>query len=291
VRGLAAACALVAVLAAPSLAARHDRVATLAPDLAARFAQPDQTIEYHLMLRSEALVEPALMDSFSARIAAPLSDLAEVGPLGPCRLAGYVDSPDHRLARHHLIVRLRAGRITLKARASSPSHLLDLDACSTRKYELDRFGAPEYSISTEVECPPGEVEPAAGTATVARMWDVIARECPALWRTLQPFVAGDDGLCIPGIAHMYDAKVRLRVTGAERFPDAGLTVWFFPPTGRSLVELSFTARVRDRAEAQRVYEELHERLRATHRLDADRASKTRRYFAAYAAGAPAPRRP
>jgi hypothetical protein len=274
--------------------ARAAPVSTLAPaaaagarsgtgDLAGHFASPEQTIEYHFMLGVVPPREDSLAQAFETGIARLLRDVAEVGPLGARQACGYVDSKRRGLWRHHLIVRVRDGQITVKARAPSPGHLVDLEYCASRKYELDRFEAPEYSISSDLRFGPdqGETRPVAGPAT--RVWERIARGCPDLWRQIQPVVtsAGDCG--IPGVAHTYTAGATLRDPTAPRLKEASVTVWFFPPTDRTLVELAFTGYVRDRQELDRTFSHMRASLRAAGLLQADQTSKTQQYFASYSA--------
>ena len=248
---------------------------------AGAFAQPQQTIEYHFMLRLPALAEADLADSFQARVATPLAAVVGVGKPGRCTLGGYVDSRERALETHDLIVRVRGGQITVKARAPSPDRLLDLPTCSSRKYEVDYFGRPEYSISSEVGFDPGEFGMPLPTTAVDTLWRFVAGKCPALWERIRPVVGGPGGLQVPGVAHMYAARADLRRSGAAALKESSLTVWFFPPTGRSLVELSFTAYVKDRHEADRMHAKLGAALRAAGLLSADQSSKTQQYFAAY----------
>ena len=266
-----------AVHAVPVAVAAPARTGTSA----ARFAEPDQTVEYHFMIAVPAMTEGDLESSFGARIVEPLKAVADVGALGACKLGRYVDSKERGLSRHHLIVRVRDGQITIKARASTPAVLLDLQGCTSKKYEMDYFGTPDYSISSDVAFSPDEYDLTGPTPGIARLWELIERKCPGVWRQIRPAVTGSAGLVIPGVAHMYSAEATLKHASAAKLKEAGVAVWFFPPTDRFLVELAFTGFVKDRAEVDGMYAALRARLRAAGLLRADQSSKTRQYFAAY----------
>ena len=276
---------LLAVAATPARAA-DAAPATRAPagtatTVQARFEQPDQTIEYHFMLRVAPMREESLATTFPARVAAPLAPVATVGALDEGQACGYVDSKTRELRKRNLIVRVREGRITLKARGPSPAQLLDLQSCRSKKYEMDYFGTRDYSISSDIKimASAGGVSPTAGDAS--HIWELIARECPAAWRQVQPAVAAAGACEIPGVARMYSADVTLKHANAARVKEAGVTVWFFSPTGRTLVELAFTGYVKDRGAMDRMYADLKASLRSAGLLAADQSSKTAQYFAAY----------
>ena len=246
-----------------------------------RFAQPDQTVEYHFMIQVGALSEADLAAAYQARIVEALKVVADVGPLGKCAPGVYVDSRGRGLGGHGLIVRVRDGQITIKARAASPTALLDLESCTSRKYEVDHFGTPDYSISSEIGLSAGELDVRLPALTPATVWDAIERTCPGVWRQIRPAVEGSGRMEIPCVAHMYGAKAALKHPAGTKVKEAGVAVWFFPPTDRFLVELAFTGHVRDRAEMDSMYAELGARLRAAGLLGSDQSSKTRQYFAAY----------
>jgi hypothetical protein len=288
VRALLLAVALPAAIAgaSPREAAAARAPAAPAPAtagaLAARFAQPDQTLEYHFMIRVPALAEADLSRTYQAGVVEPLKGVAELGPLGNWKPDVYVDSPGRDLRKHHLIVRVRRGRIAFKERAASPSALLDLEACTSRKYEMDWFGRPEYSISTEIAFDPAEFDATPPALTTAKLWDFVERKCPGMWRQVRPLVVrASQDLQVPGVAHMYGAQASLKIPAAAKVKEASVAVWFFPPTDRFLVELSFTGFVRDRAGLDSMYTELKGRLQATGLLQADQSSKTEQYFDAY----------
>jgi hypothetical protein len=281
---LAGACARLALASgAPPAPAVIPGVSAPAASgtLAERFARPEQTIEYHFMIQAAGLSEAALDSSYQAAVAGPLKVVADVGALGRCAPGIYLDSKERDLRRHNLIVRVRPGQVTIKARAASPAALLDLVGCTSRKYELDRFGTPEYSISSDIAIGAGELDPGSPALTPAKVWECIERNCPGAWRQIRPVLRSSGRVEIPGVAHLYGAKATLRHPAAAKVTSAGVSVWFFPPTDRFLVELSFTGLVKDRAILEQMSAELGATLRTAGLLRADQSSKTRQYFAAY----------
>jgi hypothetical protein len=253
--------------------------------VAERFAQPDQTVEYHFMIQADSLQEAGLAGAYGARVVAPLGTVAELGPLGKWKPCIYVDSRQRDLKQHHLIVRVRNGRIDVKARAASPAALVDLGECASRKYEMDYFGTPDYSISSEIEFDAEELDVRHPAWPISKLWDCVERNCPGLGRQLRTEVPSLGAAVIPGVAHMYGAPAVLKHPSGSRVKEASVAVWFFPPTDRFLVELSFTGYVRDRADMDRMYADLSARLAAAGLLRADQSSKTEQYFQAYFAPA------
>jgi hypothetical protein len=275
------------VSAAPTAAGVPAIVLPTGPrTLGERFAQPDETVEYHFMIGVAALSEAELPSAFQAGVVDPLKAVADVGVLGKCALAAYVDTRGRALEERHLIVRVREGSITVKARAAAPADLPDLEACVSRKYEIDRFGAAEYSISSEIRCGADEVDIRSPALTPAAVWAAIEEKCPGVWKQLRPVIRSARELEIPGVAHMYSAPVTLKHPVGARAREASVAVWFFPPTEKFLVELAFTGYVKDRADMERMHGELEARLRTAGLLRTDQTSKTQQYFAAYFASTP-----
>ena len=273
------------VIAAAALAGACAHLPEAAPAASAvsdaPFAQLDQTIAYHFMIQVAALSEADLGSSFQARIVEPLEAVADVGALGNCKPCGYVDSKERGLWKHNLIVRVRDGQVTIKARAFSPALLLDLSSCASKKYEMDYFGAPEYSISSDIKFSSDECDIGLPMSATAPLWDCIKRECPDAWRQIRPAVTSSAGLRIPGVAHMYSAEATLNRANETKLKESSVAVWFFPPTDKFLVELAFTAFAKDRLGADSLYAQVGRTLREAGLLSADPASKTQQYFAAY----------
>ncbi|MCI0474654.1 MAG: hypothetical protein L0Y55_00245, partial [Anaerolineales bacterium] len=238
-------------------------------------------VEYHYMIQIADLKEADLSKAYQASIVDPLKAIAEVGALGKPKPGIYVDSKDYALEKSNLIVRVRDGRITLKARAASPDVLLDLENCSSKKYEMDYFGTPDYSISSDIKFAAEEFDIKLPALTIPKLWEFIEKKCPAVYKQIQPALKSGANVEIPGVANMYGAEVKLKHATAAKLKEAGLAVWFFPPTDKFLVELAFTGLVKDRADADKMYAEIQSALKNAGLLKVDQSSKTQQYFAAY----------
>jgi hypothetical protein len=245
------------------------------------FAQPDQTMEYHFMLNEANLTEKNIVKFLAEKIIAPLKPICDIELLFKPKKGIYVDSRDRVLDRNKVILRVREGQITTKARALAPEVLLDLEKCSAKKYEVDYFLQPEYSISSDIKFKKEEFDVSPSKWTITDLLSFMGKQCPALLDQLRPVVKDGAGIEIPGVALMYSADVTLKHPLAGKAKEAGLAVWFFPPTNRSLVELSFGGYVRDRAELDSLYAEIGKFLKQAGLLKAEQVSKTEQYFRAY----------
>jgi len=255
--------------------------APVASKLGEKFAQPDQTVEYHFMIQVADLKEADLGKVYQTSIVDALKNVAEVGALGKPKPGIYVDSKEYGLEKSNLIVRVREGQITFKARASSPDVLLDLESCSSKKYEMDYFGTPDYSISSDLKFETSEFDIKPPALTTAKLWEFIEKKCPAVWKQIQAPIKSAGNIEIPGIATMYSADAKLKHPLAGKVPAAGVAVWFFPPTDKFLVELAFTGSVKERADVDKMYAEIQTALKSAGLLKADQSSKTQQYFTAY----------
>jgi hypothetical protein len=245
------------------------------------FAQQDQTMEYHFMLNATGLTEKNMTEFLGEKIMAPLKSICDIEPLSKPKKGIYVDSRDRSLDKNNIILRVREGAITTKARASAPEILLDLGKCSAKKYEMDYFGQPEYSISSDIKFKKEAFDVSPSKWTIPDLLGFMEKKCPSLADQLRPFVKDGAGIEIPGVAIMYGADIILKHPMAKKAKEAGLAVWFFPPTKKSLVELAFTGYVRDRGELEQAYVEIGRSLKAAGLLSAEQVSKTQQYFNAY----------
>lgn len=245
------------------------------------FARQDQTMEYHFMLEEGDLTEKNMAKFLDEKILKPLKPICDIESLSKPRNGIYVDSRDRVLDKNKIILRVREGLITTKARALAPEVLLDLDQCGAKKYEMDYFGQPEYSISSDIKFKKEEFDVSPSKWTIPDLLGFMGKRCPALLDQLRPVVKDGAGIEIPGVALMYSADVTLKHPSAAKAKGAGLAVWFFPPTNKALVELSFGGYVRDRAELDPLYAEIGKFLKETGLLKAEQVSKTEQYFRAY----------
>lgn len=245
------------------------------------FAQKDQTLEYHFMLDERSLTEKDLKKTLTEKILTPLLPIADVESLPKPNARFYVDSRDRLLEKQKLIVRVRDGKITVKARATAPEVLLDLEKCSEKVYEMDFFETPEYSISSDIKFTKGEFDASPGKWTVPSLLGFMEKQCPAMMAQLRPAVKDGAGIEIPGAANIYGSDVALKHPLAKKAKVAGLAVWFFPPTDKALVELAFTGYVREKASLDKLYADLGKFLKTAGLLKAEQVSKTEQYFQAY----------
>lgn len=247
----------------------------------AQFADQKQTQEYHFMLLDRhGLTQDALKNGLPAAWINQIEPMFTVDPKGKLRQGMYVDSADGILEKQNLILRVREGDITIKARSLSPESVIDIEKCSAKKYEVDFFSAPEYSISSDIKFKPEEYDTTYGNVTPQNLLTFVAQKCPALADLLKPALQNPD-VRIPGAAYMYHFDIKINHALAEKFPEAGFTVWFFPPTAKMLVEIAFTGSVKDRIESDKLHADILQFLKERNLLDPDQSSKTAKYFKAY----------
>ena len=253
---------------------------SLAKSVRDNFARPDQTIEYHFMLQVPEVQEKEMEKIVQSKVIDPLKSIAEIGRLGKPRPGVYVDSRDYALDKAYLIVRVRQGQITIKSRAAAPESLIDLEDCGAKKYEMDYFAKPGYSISSDIKFKPEEFATTPPAFTVPGLWAFMEKKCPALFGQIQPYLK-DAAIEIPGVATMYGAEIEIKSPSAPKLKEGTLAVWFFPPTDKTLVEFAFTGYNRDRADLDKLYAEIMESVKRAGLLNAEQISKTRQYFRAY----------
>jgi hypothetical protein len=244
------------------------------------FAKSDQTMEYHFMLNEGDLTEEGMEKFLAEKIFAPLKPICDIEPLAKPKNGIYVDTRERVLDKNKIILRVREGLITTRARALAPEVLLDLEKCSAKKYEVDYFYQPEYSISSDIKFKKEEFDVSPSKWSIPDLLGFMGKQCPGLLAQLRPVVK-DGADIIPGVAVMYSADVTLKHPLAGKAKGAGLAVWFFPPTNKALVELSFGGYVRDRPELDPLYAEIGKFLKDAGILKADQVSKTEQYFQAY----------
>lgn len=245
-----------------------------------KFADPEQTIEYHFMLQVPDIQEKEAEKILQAKVIDPLKSVAEIGRLGKPRAGVYVDSRDYVLDKSYLIVRVRQGQITIKSRAAAPESLIDLEDCGAKKYEMDYFAKPNYSISSDILFKPEEFATVPPAFTVPGLWTFMEKRCPALFSQIRPY-AKNAAIEIPGVATMYSAEIKIKSPSAPKLKEGTLALWFFPPTDRTLVEFAFTGYNRDREKLDALYEEISSSVKNAGLYNPEQISKTRQYFRSY----------
>jgi hypothetical protein len=244
------------------------------------FGQPKETIEYHFMLKVSDIREKDVEKTLQVSVVDPLKPLVEMERLGKPRSGIYIDSRNYVLDKSYLTVRVRQGQITVRSRGATPEILIDVGDCGSKKYEMDYFVKPYYSISSDIKFKPEEFATTPPALTIPGLWEFMEKKCPALFSQIQPYLK-DAAIEIPGVATMYSADIKLNHPLATKLKEAGLTVWFFPPTDQTLVEFAFTGYNRDREDLDKLYAEIMESVKKAGLLNAEQISKTRQYFRAY----------
>ena len=250
------------------------------PGLAAKFASPDQTIEYHFMLKAPAFSDAGINETL-AGVLDSLKLIGEAEKLKGPREGAYLDTRDRVLDKAHLIVRLRNGLFTVKARSTDLASLTDLQPCTRIKYEQDFFDEVGYSISSEVVFKKEEWLEDPTKASVKDVMAFLQAKCPALGNQLEPILKPLQSLVAPGVARMYSAEFKLNHPLAARLKEANVAAWLFPGSPHTLVEVAWTGLVSDKAALDRMYYEAREKLMNAGVLAPDQSSKTEQYFKAF----------
>lgn len=273
------ACAAPAL---PQAVIARDDAATAARKLEKAFQSVDETLEYHFMLKVPALTE-ANRSTVFADLAARLRPILKVGELSGPRTGAYIDSKERPLGKARLVVRLRPGQLTIRARSTSLDDLIDLQPCTGQKvkYEKDYFEDAGYSVSSEYKFKKEEWPVDAPRATVAQVMAFMQDRCPLLLRQLEPHLRPIEAMAAPGVAQMYAADIELSRPQAVSFKSSGFSLWLFPGTTRGLAEIAWTGRVKDKAALDELAAALRLELGRLRLLADDQSSKTEQYFGAY----------
>jgi hypothetical protein len=250
------------------------------PALEAKFANPDQTIEYHFMIDAPALTE-ANRDQVLARLTQALKPFVDIGAIQGPKDGAYIDSRGRVLDKSNLILRLRGGNITVKARSTNVNAIIDLQPCDSIKYEQDYFDAVGYSISSDLKFKSADWLTDPTKATVAQTFAFMQSKCPALAAQLESALKPLGSLSAPGTAKMYSADAKLVHPLAVDLKETGFSAWLFPGTTQSLVEVAWTGYVKNKASMDVLYADMRKQLRAAGLLARDQNSKTEQYFAAF----------
>ena len=248
--------------------------------LARKFASPDQTIEYHFMLKAPAFSDAGINETL-AGVLDSLKLIGEAEKLKGPREGAYLDTKDRVLDKAHLIVRLRSGLFTVKARSTDLASLTDLQPCTRTKYEQDFFDEVGYSISSEVVFKKEEWLEDPTKASVKDVMAFLQAKCPALGSQLEPILKPLQSLVAPGVTRMYSAEFKLNHPLAARLKEANVAAWLFPGSPHTLVEVAWTGLVSDKAALDRMYYEVRDKLANAGLLASDQSSKTEQYFKAF----------
>lgn len=273
-------CSALAAALGISLVPAYGQAAN--PSLAQKFAKPDQTMEYHFMLKAPAFTE-ANMETALAPLMEALKAFGTVGKLEKPKEGAYYDTRDRYLERAHILVRIRPGLFTIKSRATNMDEMVDLSLCQTAKYELDYFEEIGYSISAELRYAKDKewlAKPISAT-TMAQCMEYMKATCPALYQQLEVILKPLAKMTAPGVAKMWGAEFTPNHPLAPTLKESGISAWTFVGTNQTLVEVAWTGYEKNKAELDLFYRQTREKLDKAGLLAVDQSSKTEQYFQAY----------
>lgn len=246
------------------------------------FSNAEETLEYHFMLKAPAMTEEN-RSQVVADLVKALKPILAIEKLSGPKYGAYIDSKERVLDKVHLILRLRPGQLTIKARSTSLNDLIDLQPCTgeKNKYERDFFEEPGFSISAEYKFKKDEWIPDPTKASVRQTMDFMQAKCPSLLTQLEPYLKPIESLTAPGTASMYSADIKLDDPLSASFKESGFTLWTFSGSTYTLAEIAWTGRVKDKVALEQLYQATREKLIKADLLAPSQSSKTEQYFQAY----------
>jgi len=244
-------------------------------------------IEYHFVLNDITHIDEQYMPMMPDQVIEKLAPMFVVDPKGKMKNGMYIDTPDRKLQQKKLILRVKKGKLTVKARGATPEGILDLPKCdrekSSKKYELDYFGKPGYSISSSIRFTPEELDISNNKITPAKVAAFLENACAPLYEKVKDVLA-DPAVVIPGTSNQYKFKVKLGqhspLADNEDF-ELDLAIWYFPTTTRTVFELSFTGPASERAQLEKLQEQTFAFLKERGMLSENQISKTQTFFNVY----------
>lgn len=246
------------------------------------FSNAEETLEYHFMLKAPTITEENRTQVVADLVMA-LKPIVEIEKLSGPKYGAYIDSADRVLDKAHLILRLRPGQLTIKARSTSLNDLIDLQPCigEKNKYERDFFEEPGFSISAEFKFKKDDWIADPTKASVRQTMDFMQAKCPALLTQLEPYLKPIESLTAPGTASMYSADIKLDHPLSASFKESGFALWTFSGSSYTLAEIAWTGRVKDKAALEDLYRATRQKLIKADLLAPSQSSKTEQYFQAY----------
>ena len=271
--------ASIGLLPAPAMA-KDEALTETALKLQKKFASSEETLEYHFMLNVPAFTEEN-REQVVATLVEALKPIVQIGKLSGPKSAAYIDNPERVLDKEHLILRLRPGQLTVKARTTVLNQLIDLEPCQVIKYEKDYFEEPGFSISSEYKFKKDEWLDDPTKATVKQTLEFMQAKCPALAKQMETYLKPIESLSAPGTANMYSAEIKLDHPLSASFKESGFSLWSFTGSRHTLGEIAWTGLVKDKAALEQLYQEMREKLSKAGLLANNQSSKTEQYFFAY----------
>lgn len=238
----------------------------------------DGDLEYHFLLNDSVNVSEASLPALPAQLIEQLAPMFIVKAEGEHDVGMYVDTPDRLLQQQNLILRVKQGKITLKARGAAPDSVLDLEKCDKKKYEIDYSGQADYSISSDLKFKDDEFDIAFTTITPQKLYAFIQTRCPAMYAHLAPLL-NDARVKIPGVASQYEFEACLPADHpAAKKAEVTLTIWFMAPKDEIVVELAYSGAAADKDALDALQTETVEFLKSKGLLRTEQKSKTQLYF-------------
>lgn len=235
-------------------------------------------LEYHFLLNNSVNVSEACMPTLPAQLIEQLAPMFLVKVEGEHDVGMYVDTPDRLLQQQNLILRVKQGKITLKARGAAPGSVLDLEKCDKKKYEIDYSGQADYSISSDLKFKDEEFDITFTTITPQKLYTFIQTRCPAMYAHLTPLV-NDTRVRIPGVASQYEFEASLPADHpAAKKAEVTLTIWFMAPKDETVVELAYSGAAAEKDVLDALQTETVEFLTSKGLLRTEQKSKTQLYF-------------
>jgi hypothetical protein len=239
-------------------------------------------LEYHFMLNDTLKIDEKSFSEQAGRLLDQLAPLFVIDPKAKRGSSVYVDTKDRKLKKENLILRIREGQITLKARGPSAFSVQDIGQCDEKKYEIDFFDIPEYSISSDINFKKEEFDIRLPGMTPEKLFGFVGKKCAAAAEALRN-ASADPAVLFPGVNSQYDFKGKLKTDHplANKLRKVDFSVWFFPPTGRISIELAYTGDAKDKAELDALHQETTRFLEGKGLLNPVQGSKTEFYFNSY----------
>ncbi len=241
-------------------------------------------IEHHFLLNAVIPLSEKDMKHLPAQIAEQMAPLYKLDPslkFTKHKKGMYVDTSDRVFRRNNMILRVRKGLITLKARGDRANDVVDLEQCNRKKYEYDLFDKNVYSISSDITFKKDEFDISLKRITLGKLFSFMQQKCPSIYKYLAP-IASSPRAVIPGVTSQYSFKITLNDPRyASKLDFIDFDIWFFPPTGKMVIELSYTGRAKHKKELEELYKITRDFLKRKGLLHPVQISKTEAYFRAY----------
>lgn len=244
-------------------------------------------IEYHFILNDLTNIDEQYMPIMPDQVVVKLSPMFVIDPKGKMKNGMYIDTPDRKLKGKNLILRVKKGKLTVKARGTAPEVIADLPKCERKKskkeYELDVFGKPGYSISSSIKFTHEELDISNNKITPAKVGSFLQTACAPLYTYVKELL-DDPAVVIPGTSNQYKFKVKLGKgypLADDKDLEVDLAIWYFPTTTETVFELSYTGSASERTQLEELQKQTFAFLKERGMLSKKQISKTETFFKVY----------